>query len=140
MEGVDSSGIFYLHYKERQGLDGLILEPFRLAIHFGDKQIKWHKAFLYFPLDTPHKQLHVEDHYEDVGSIVIFLDELYIDPIKPNQFSIYLPLVLARIEKLAKGSKHTHNYIDEIEQFIVSLNDLEILLKTNLRRIYEWRD
>lgn len=125
-------------YEERSGLDGLCLIPVKMIIRLGKGNIRWDETSIYFPIHAPFEQQQMDYFDEEILSMTIIQPDLIRNFERPDQFGIYIPFVLERIEQISINHSFNFDYYD-IEQFIIQVDDLEEILQMNIRRIYEWR-
>jgi len=125
-------------YEEHPELDGLCLVPMKMIIRFGRGDIRWDEPSVYFPINAPFEQLRLEDFNDDTMSLSIIQADLIRNFEKPDQFGVYLPFVIERMESSKNSYGYDFDYY-EIEQFIIQMDDLEEVLQMNIRRFYDWR-
>jgi hypothetical protein len=114
---------------------GLI--PTKMLIYFGTGNIRWDKSFYYIPLEAPFKRYHAEDFTNECLSMTVTQGDLTINPERPNQFGIYIPHIVKRMEKFKKENKMDFDY-DEVEQFILQIEDIAEVLEIDVFPFYRW--
>lgn len=126
-------------YEEHQGLDGTILVPMKMNISFPRDKMNWNKHAVYVPILAPFSRQFSEDYSEDIMSVTIMFEDLLVNLERPNHFGISLDSLVRRLEKMKRQDKMQFE-ISDIEQFIIQIDDLEELLRLDVRPFYEWRD
>lgn len=127
-----------VYYEESQGLDDICLVPMKLIVRFPRGKMRWDRSTVYLPICAPFDRIHTADFHDDILSIVIEFGDLLMNLDKPRHFGISIPHIIERMDKMKTRDKFDFDYND-IEQFIIQMDDLEELLRMDVRPFYEWR-
>jgi len=111
------------------------LVPMKMVIYFGRGNLDLSKNTVYVPIEAPFKRIVMEDSNNDTMSMSITQGDLVLNPGRPGQFGISLPLIIQRMEKTKLEQKFDFDYAD-VEQFIIQMDDLEEVLKMDIRGVY----
>lgn len=109
------------------------IKPFKMVIKFRPGQIQWEKNKLIVPLTAPFQRQMSDQFSDGVLSASILLDDLIVDPEKPNTFGIYLPYIKERYKDYGP-------VLEDIEQFIIQMSDIEEVMQMDTRKYYDWRE
>ncbi|GAA4864964.1 hypothetical protein GCM10023310_50540 [Paenibacillus vulneris] len=124
-----------VYYEEHQGLDGVCLVPMKLIVRFPRGKMLWDKPAVYIPLDVPFRRHYSEDFLEDLMSIAIGIDDMMMSFDKPKHIGISLTRVMERMEKMKERDMLVFQY-EDIEQFIIQIDDIEQVLQMQVRPFY----
>jgi len=124
-----------VYYEEHQGLDGVGLVPMKLIVRFPRGKMLWDKPAVYIPLDVPFCRHYSEDFLEDLMSIAIGIDDMMMSFDKPKHIGISLTRVMERMEKMKERDMLVFQY-EDIEQFIIQIDDIEQVLQMQVRPFY----
>jgi len=128
-----------VYYEEHQGLDDICLVPMKMVARFPRGKMRWDKSVVYFPIDAPFDRIQAIDFNDDLMSLTIVFEDLITNIGRPNQFGVFLPRVIERMDKMKERDYFDFDYND-VEQFIIHVDDIEELLKMDVRTFYKWRE
>jgi len=107
------------------------IKPFTIVIKFKQGELDWNKNSITVPLEAPFNRFMSEDFSDAVLSASVLLDDLTVNPDKPNQFSIHIPTIKQRYAESTSD-------LWEIEQLVIRMTDLEEVLQMDPRKYYDW--
>jgi hypothetical protein len=122
-----------IYYDETE----LGLLPTRMMIYFGAGNIRWDKNCYYIPLEAPFKRFQAEEYSNEYLSMSVTQGDLIMNPDRPNQFGIYIPHVVKRMERFKQENKINFDY-DEVEQFILQIADIAEVMEMDVTPFYRW--
>ncbi|WP_028551730.1 hypothetical protein [Paenibacillus sp. UNC451MF] len=123
-------------YEEHPELDDIGLVPMKMIVRFPRGKIKWDKSAVYLPIKAPFERHFIADFHDEIMSVTIAFEDLIMNLEWPNYFGISLTHVVERMDKMKKRDHFDFDYND-IEQFIIQIDDLEELLCMVVRPFYE---
>lgn len=118
--------VFYDYHEES-------IVPILLSLRFRPNELNFSKNSLYVPLGGPFQQLNIEDINElDVG-ITVLMEDLIVNPERPQAIGISLSSLKFRHAAQLEG-------LFDIQQLWLRMNDIEEVLQMDVRTLYPWND
>jgi hypothetical protein len=107
------------------------IKPMTMVIKFNHGGLDWSEPSLFIPLQGEFEK-HTQEDYGDVAGAAVYLEDLTMDPYRPDGFSIHLPRIRSRCEPLGYE-------IHDIEQLIIRMCDVIDVMNMDCTRYYDWR-
>lgn len=99
----------------------------------------WKQDTIYVPLHTPFMRYSRDDIDDSSFGLSIVQTELVVNLECPDQIGIYLPRVKERLKKI-RGEEYSPAFkLSDIQHFVISMSDIEIVAQMNLASIMDFR-